>query len=427
MVRYRVHACTDITGFDVMGHLLEMAQGAGVAIDVDAAAFEFLPRAREFAAMGIVPAGAYRNREYAQASADLSGVPLDVADLLFDPQTSGGLMICVDAEDAPAMLAELAADPRVPVAVEVGRVLPYDDAGDDDDAPDGAGPARAFAYTGSPAALFASGPGVIEGTYSDGVLQVVSALVAALEQGVRSSWRWCGYARSSPRSAGAWMAVDATGSIAGTVGGGAMEDIAIREAMELLAAGSSRTVSYTMGGRVSDTGMVCGGMIDLCYLHLDSDKLEFFKQLEKVLVERGDGALEIDLAPFATARPADAPAHGAESAATIVGAPALSVVDVEPGVAAGVTDADGAPVYLEPLCPEGLTYIFGSGHVGRAPGARARRRRVRRGLLRQPRGDAFRRAVARRARPSPGRLRRFGGELQDRSARHRHLVHCGPW
>ena len=68
-------------------------------------------------------------------------MPLDVADLLFDPQTSGGLMICVDAEDAPAMLAELAADPRVPVAVEVGRVLPYDDAGDDDDAPDGAGPA----------------------------------------------------------------------------------------------------------------------------------------------------------------------------------------------------------------------------------------------------------------------------------------------
>lgn len=228
-------------------------------------------------------------------------------------------------------------------------------------------PPRAFAYTGSPAALFASGPGVMKGTYSMEKLQVASALIAALEQGRAVELAVVtGTRGSSPRSAGAWMAVDATGSIAGTVGGGAMEDIAIREAMELLAAGSSRTVSYTMGGRVSDTGMVCGGMIDLCYLHLDSDKLEFFKQLEKVLVERGDGALEIDLAPFATARPADAPAHGAESAATIVGAPALSVVDVEPGVAAGVTDADGAPVYLEPLCPEGLTYIFGSGHVGRA-------------------------------------------------------------
>lgn len=198
-------------------------------------------------------------------------------------------------------------------------------------------------------------------------LQVASALVAALEQGRAVELTVVtGTRGSSPRSAGAWMAVDATGSIAGTVGGGAVEDIAIREAMELLAAGSSRTVSYTMGGSVSDTGMVCGGMIDLCYLHFDSDKLEFFKQLEKVLVERGDGALEIDLASFAAARSADAPAHDAESAATIAGAPALSVVDVEPGVAAGVIDADGAPVYLEPLCPEGLTYIFGSGHVGRA-------------------------------------------------------------
>lgn len=252
-------------------------------------------------------------------------------------------------------------------AIEVGRVLPYDGAGDDDDAPDGAGPAPAFAYTGSPAALFASGPSVMKGTYSMEKLQVASALVAALEQGRAVELAVVtGTRGSSPRSAGAWMAVDATGSIAGTVGGGAVEDIAIREAVELLAAGSSRTVSYTMGGRVSDTGMVCGGMIDLCYLYLDSDKLEFFKQLEKVLVERGDGALEIDLAPFAAARPADAPAHGAESAATIVGAPALSVVDVEPGVAAGVSDVDGAPVYLEPLCPEGLTYIFGSGHVGRA-------------------------------------------------------------
>lgn len=198
-------------------------------------------------------------------------------------------------------------------------------------------------------------------------LQVVGALVRVLEQGEPVELVVVtGTRGSSPRSAGAWMAVDATGSIAGTVGGGAVEDIAIREAVELLAAGASRTVSYTMGGRVSDTGMVCGGMIDLCYLHLDSDKLEFFKQLEKVLVERGDGALEIDLGPFDATRPADAPAHGAESAATITGAPGLSLVSVEPGVIAGVAEIDGAMVYVEPLCPEGLTYIFGSGHVGRA-------------------------------------------------------------
>lgn len=113
-------------------------------------------------------------------------------------------------------------------------------------------------------------------------LQVASALIAALEEGRAVELAVVtGTRGSSPRSAGAWMAVDATGSIAGTVGGGAVEDIAIREAVELLAAGSSRTVSYTMGGRVSDTGMVCGGMIDLCYLYLDSDNLEFLSSLKK--------------------------------------------------------------------------------------------------------------------------------------------------
>lgn len=124
MVGYRVHACTDVTGFGVMGHMLEMAQGSDAAVELEAAAFELLDGAREFAAMGIVPAGAYRNRRHAAAQADLSGVPLDMADVLFDPQTSGGLMIAVDAEDAPALLAELA--PVVPAARLVGRVVEHE-------------------------------------------------------------------------------------------------------------------------------------------------------------------------------------------------------------------------------------------------------------------------------------------------------------
>lgn len=124
MVNYRVHACTDVTGFAVMGHMLEMAQGADAAIELDATAFELLDGAREFAAMGIVPAGAYRNRCYAEGEADLAGIPLDLADVLFDPQTSGGLMIAVDAADAPALLAELA--PIVPAARLVGRVVEHE-------------------------------------------------------------------------------------------------------------------------------------------------------------------------------------------------------------------------------------------------------------------------------------------------------------
>lgn len=198
-------------------------------------------------------------------------------------------------------------------------------------------------------------------------LQVVRALVSALEQGDAVELVVVtGTRGSSPRSAGAWLAVGAEGPLAGTVGGGTVEDIAIREATDLLKCGSSRTVSYTLGGRVSDTGMVCGGMSDLCYLYLDSDKLDLFKQLEKELVERGDKAFKIDLAPFAAARPADATAHGAASVATVVGAPALSLVDAQLDAIASVVEEDGGACYIEPLCPEGLTYIFGSGHVGRA-------------------------------------------------------------
>lgn len=122
MTKYRVHACTDVTGFAVMGHMLEMAQGANAAIELEASSFEVLDGAREFAAMGIVPAGAYRNRRYAEASADLGAIPRDMADVLFDPQTSGGLMIAVEPDDAAALLGELA--PLVPTARLVGRVVP---------------------------------------------------------------------------------------------------------------------------------------------------------------------------------------------------------------------------------------------------------------------------------------------------------------
>lgn len=127
MVKYRVHACTDVTGFAVMGHMLEMAQGAEAAVELEAGAFVLLDGVRELAAMGIVPAGAYRNRRYAEGAAELSGIPLDLADVLFDPQTSGGLMIAVDPADAEALLAELM--PAVPAARLVGHVVAHEPGG----------------------------------------------------------------------------------------------------------------------------------------------------------------------------------------------------------------------------------------------------------------------------------------------------------
>ena len=100
-------------------------------------------------------------------------------------------------------------------------------------------------------------------------LDVVNAALAALRAGETCELVVvAGTAGSSPRGVGAWMAVFADGSQAGTIGGGKIELFALDEARELLSAGQSRLVRYTMGGENSDTGMICGGAICLCYLRL---------------------------------------------------------------------------------------------------------------------------------------------------------------
>ena len=126
MVQYRVHACTDVTGFGVLGHLLEMAQGSEARIHIDVSRLKLIPQSLELARLGVLPAGLYRNRRFAQEWVDEGGVELAVQDLLYDPQTSGGLMMAVDPEDAPALLAALEADRRVPAPQLVGRVAPYE-------------------------------------------------------------------------------------------------------------------------------------------------------------------------------------------------------------------------------------------------------------------------------------------------------------
>lgn len=126
MVRYQVHSCTDVTGFGVLGHLLEMAQGSQAQIHLDTASLSLIPQSLELARMGALPAGLYRNRHFAEEWVDGGSVELAVQDLLYDPQTSGGLMMAVAAEDAPALLEELKSDTRVPAPQVVGRVAPYE-------------------------------------------------------------------------------------------------------------------------------------------------------------------------------------------------------------------------------------------------------------------------------------------------------------
>lgn len=123
MVRYRVHACTDVTGFGLMGHGFEMAQGSDVELTIDVSAIDFIPEAVEFARMGVLPAGMYRNRSFAEAGVDVGETEVAIQDLLFDPQTSGGLLMAVDPADADALLTEL--KPAVPSAQRIGTVGEY--------------------------------------------------------------------------------------------------------------------------------------------------------------------------------------------------------------------------------------------------------------------------------------------------------------
>ena len=123
MVPFRVHACTDVTGFSFLGHASEVAAGSDVQLRIDTAAIDLIPEALDFARMGILPAGMYRNRTFAEPMVDAGSVELAVQDMLYDPQTAGGLLIACDPADADALFAAL--KDAVPSAQRVGTVQPY--------------------------------------------------------------------------------------------------------------------------------------------------------------------------------------------------------------------------------------------------------------------------------------------------------------
>ncbi len=122
LVKYRVRACTDVTGFSLLGHLLEMAQGSDVRAVLHVDRIDLIPEALELAKMGVLPEGMYRNRAFAESFVDMGDTPLYQQDVLFDPQTSGGLLAAVHPEDSEALLAELRT--CVPSAQRIGEVLP---------------------------------------------------------------------------------------------------------------------------------------------------------------------------------------------------------------------------------------------------------------------------------------------------------------
>jgi len=123
MSLYPVHACTDITGFGLIGHLAEMIVNAGIGIRLKSERIPIIPEALEYAGIGLVPAGTYNNREFRKSITEFGpSVDRFTQDVLFDPQTSGGLLICVDGEKADSLLHNLKKN-GVEKAAVIGEVI----------------------------------------------------------------------------------------------------------------------------------------------------------------------------------------------------------------------------------------------------------------------------------------------------------------
>lgn len=126
MMPFRPHGCTDVTGFGLMGHALEMARGSGLTLTLWAGQIPLLPGALEWAAQGILPGGCHRNRaDVERETAQAAEVELARRDLLFDPQTSGGLLIALPESSAKELVRRLRN--RGLIASVVGQAGPRKD------------------------------------------------------------------------------------------------------------------------------------------------------------------------------------------------------------------------------------------------------------------------------------------------------------
>lgn len=104
---FNINACTDITGFGLLGHAYEMAEGSKVCINITSNTVKFMKGAAEYAKMGLLPAGTYKNRKHIENEYNNYCNEEYIVDLLFDPQTSGGLLYSLPEEDGIKLLNAL--------------------------------------------------------------------------------------------------------------------------------------------------------------------------------------------------------------------------------------------------------------------------------------------------------------------------------
>ncbi len=118
MLAFDVHGCTDVTGFGLMGHGREMALASGLTLEIAVDRLRFLPGALDYARAGAIPGGLTNNREFVSCAVEVErDLAPEIEDLLYDPQTSGGLLIALPEADAVALEA------AYPDAYVIGRVL----------------------------------------------------------------------------------------------------------------------------------------------------------------------------------------------------------------------------------------------------------------------------------------------------------------
>jgi selenide,water dikinase len=119
-----IHACTDITGFGFLGHALEMAEGSGIGMRIRASEVPYFQGIRPFVEEGLVPGGLIRNRKFREKQLDVGpGCPEWLIDILFDPQTAGGLLISLPPDAAKELLGKMYAA-GIKEAAIVGEVIP---------------------------------------------------------------------------------------------------------------------------------------------------------------------------------------------------------------------------------------------------------------------------------------------------------------
>jgi selenide,water dikinase len=126
--RFPVHACSDVTGFGLLGHATEMAMGSGVTLVLDSTALPLLPGARRLGEAGLLTGGCKRNRAYLEDKIVVNPrVREGLTEVAFDPQTSGGLLMALPPQAAGRMLLKLRAQ-GIGAATIVGHACARRDA-----------------------------------------------------------------------------------------------------------------------------------------------------------------------------------------------------------------------------------------------------------------------------------------------------------